>query len=61
MHCFPNIHFTDFTDTMTDGTYTDQQERTINTPEESLEYFCVVAFGEIEKLSLLTKKFSLWR
>lgn len=51
----------DFTSTMTEGTYADQQERTKNTPEIELEYWGLVTFGEIEKLDQLTKKFSLWR
>lgn len=55
------IHFVDFTSTMTEGTYSEQQERTKNTPEAELEYWGVVMFGEIEKLEALTKKFSLWR
>jgi hypothetical protein len=55
------IHFVDFTSTMTEGTYDEQQERTKVTAEADLEYWGVVAFGEIEKLNQLTKKFSLWR
>lgn len=51
----------DFTSTMTEGTYAEQQERTKATPEAELEYWGVVTFGEIEKLNQLTKKFSLWR
>jgi len=56
-----NICFTDFVDTMTEGTYVEQQERTKNTNEEDLEYFAVVMFGEIEALNTINKKFSLWR
>jgi hypothetical protein len=55
------FHFVDFTSTMTVGTYTEQQERTKTTPEAELEYWGIVVFGEIEKLNVLTKKFSLWR
>jgi hypothetical protein len=55
------IHFTDFTSTMTEGTYAEQQERTRQTPETELEYYGICLFGEIEKLQELTKKFSLWR
>lgn len=55
------IHFTDFTSTMTVGTYTEQQERTAATPEADLEYYGVVMFGPIGKIDPLTKKFSLWR
>jgi len=56
-----DVSFTDFTDTMTVGTYTEQQERTRNTPEADLEYYAVCMFGEANKLSEITKKFSLWR
>lgn len=52
---------TDFTNTMTEGTYAEQHERTKNTPEAELEYYGVCTFGEIDKLNSLTKKFSLWR
>lgn len=55
------LPFVDFTGTMTEGTYADQQERTKRTPEAELEYYAIVTFGEIEQLNALTKKFSLWR
>ena len=55
------MHFTDFTDTMTVGTYAEQQERTAATPEADLEYYGIVCFGPADKLEPLTKKFSLWR
>jgi len=55
-----NICFTDFVNTMTEGTYAEQHERTRSTDTEDLEYFAVVMFGEIEVLNVLNKKFSLW-
>ena len=55
------VHLTDFTSTMTAGTYREQQERTKNTPEAELEYYGVCMFGPKEVLNSLTKKFSLWR
>ncbi len=55
------LQFTDFTGTMTEGTYTEQQERTKTTSEADLEYYGLVTFGEIGRLNTLTKKFSLWR
>ena len=55
------IHFVDFTNTMTIGTYIEQQERTRNTPEDQLEYYGICMFGDKELLNQLTKKFSLWR
>lgn len=56
-----NIHFTDFTNTMTVGTYVEQKERTKNTPETELEYYGICMFGNKEIINGLTKKFSLWR
>lgn len=55
------VHFTDFTSTMTVGTYIEQQERTKQTPEAELEYYGICFFGSKEVLNGLTKKFSLWR
>ncbi len=53
--------FTDFTSTMTVGTYLEQQERTKNALEEELEYWCIVLFGTPGELKELTRKFSLWQ
>lgn len=55
------VHFVDFTSTMTVGTYKEQQDRTAQTPEVELEYFGICMFGNKETLSVLTKRFSLWR
>lgn len=55
------VHFTDFTSTMTVGTYKEQQERTKDTPELELEYYGICMFGSKDVLAPLTKKFSLWR
>jgi hypothetical protein len=55
------IHFVDFTNTMTVGTYAEQQERTKNTPEAELEYFGICMFGEKDVLAELTRKYSLWK
>lgn len=51
----------DFTDTMTVGTYLEQVERTRQTKEADLVYYGVVLFGDWEKVSELTRKFSLWK
>lgn len=56
-----SVHFTVFTNTMTEGTYLEQQQRTAQTPEVELEYYGICLFGNIETLNTLTKKFSLWR
>ena len=55
------VHFSDFTNTMTMGTYIEQQQRTKETPESELEYYGICLFGEIGQVNELTKKFSLWR
>jgi hypothetical protein len=51
----------DFTDTMTSGTYLEQIERTKQTKEADLIYYGVVLFGNWDKVSELTRKFSLWK
>ena len=56
-----NVHFVDFTSTMTVGTYIEQQERTKETPEADLEYWGVCLFGKINEINQLTRKFSLWK
>lgn len=56
-----NIHFVDFTSTMTVGTHLEQKDRTKNTPEAELEYYGICMFGNKEDINSLTKKFSLWR
>ncbi len=56
-----NIPFNDFTSTMTVGTFAEQKQRTVETPELELEYYGICFFGENNQLRELTKKFSLWR
>lgn len=55
------IQFVDFTNTMTIGTYLEQIERTKQTKEEELIYYGIVLFGNWDKVSELTRKFSLWK
>ncbi len=55
------IQCVDFLDTMTIGTFEEQLERTQKTKEADLAYYGVVLFGDWEKASALTKKFSLWK
>lgn len=50
-----------FTNTMTGGTYVEQLENTSETPEENLTYYGAVLFGPWETVSLLTKRFSLYK
>lgn len=55
------IKFVDFTNTMTIGTYVEQVARTKETKEADLIYYGIVLFGEWDRVSELTKKFSLWK
>ena len=56
-----DIRFVDFTHTMTVGTYVEQIERTKQTKDEELIYYGIVLFGPWDKVSELTRKFSLWK
>jgi len=55
------IHFVDFTETMTGDTYKEQLEKTASVPSEELNYYCVAAFAEKERIDPITKRFSLWK
>jgi hypothetical protein len=56
-----NIKFVDFNHNMTGGTYQEQLERSKNTKEIDLIYYGIVLFGDWNKVTELTKKFSLWK
>lgn len=56
-----SIIFNDFTDTMTVGTYKEQIQRTAQVKDENLTYYGIVLFGDWDKVTELTRKFSLWR
>ena len=53
------VLFIDFTNTMQEGTYIEQLERTKKTSEKDLEYYGICLFGTIPEVSTLTKKFQL--
>ncbi len=55
-----HVKFTDFTETMTGGTYVDQQNKFDITNELDLEYYGVCFFMDKEKSREFTKKFSLY-
>ena len=55
-----NILFTDFIETRTGDTFKEQLDKTAETSEEDMKYFCIVGFGEKNIIDPLTKKFSLW-
>lgn len=53
--------FTDFTDTMIEGTYAEQHDRTATTKEVDLEYYGICFFMNATESRELTKKFSLYQ
>jgi hypothetical protein len=55
------IEFVDFNNAMTVGTYKEQIEKASKTKEEELEYYGIALFGDWDKVSELTRKFSLWK
>lgn len=55
-----DILFTDFVETMTGDTYKEQLDKTRETTNEDMNYFCITAFGKKEAIDPLTRKFSLW-
>ena len=55
------IFFTDFTDTMSNGTFEEQIKRHSETKDEDLVYFGIIMFGDWNKVSEMTRKFSLWK
>ncbi len=55
------IQFVDFTSTMTGGSFVEQLERTKGTKEADLIYYGIVLFGDWDKVSEMTRKFSLWK
>jgi len=55
------VDFVDFVETMTIGTYEEQQEATKQLKEEELEYYGICFFHDIAKSKELTKKFSLYQ
>jgi hypothetical protein len=50
-----------FVDNMTNGTYLEQIERTTKLTEEEHVYYAAALFGDIDKVSVITKRFSLYK
>ena len=50
-----------FTNTMTEGTWEDQEAKTLATQPEEIIYYGIVLFGPKEIVTHLTKKLSLFR
>ncbi|MBA3813206.1 MAG: DUF2000 domain-containing protein [Alphaproteobacteria bacterium] len=55
------MQFSVFTHTMTGGTYQEQLDNTLLTPEEQLIYYGAVLFGPWDDVSQITKRFSLYK
>lgn len=55
------IQYTVFTNTMTQGTWEDQDLKTKQTKQDQLQFYGIVLFGPKDIVTDLTKKFSLWR
>ena len=57
----PGIQYSVFTNTMTEGTWEDQEARTLATKPEEIIFYGLVLFGPQEIVTELTKKLSLYR
>lgn len=55
------IQYSVFTNTMTEGTWEDQQARTLVTKPEEIVFYGIVLYGPKEIVTEMTKKLSLWR
>ena len=55
------IQYSVFTNTMTEGTWRDQEARTFATKQEEIIYYGLVLFGPQETVYELTRKLSLYR
>jgi len=55
------MQFSVFTNTMTGGTYQEQLDNTLKTPEEQLVYYGAILFGPWDLVSQITKRFSLYK
>ncbi|MBS0623420.1 MAG: DUF2000 domain-containing protein [Verrucomicrobia bacterium] len=55
------LQYAVFTNTMTEGTWADQEARTLATKQEDIIYYGLVLFGPHEVVSDLTRKLSLYK
>lgn len=55
------IQYSVFTNTMTVGTWADQEAKTLATPQEEIIYYGLVLFGPHNIVTELTKKLSLYK
>lgn len=56
-----DIQYSVFTNTMTEGTWEDQEARTLASKPEEIVYYGIVLFGPNEIVTNMTKKISLYR
>ena len=56
-----DLKFVDFTDTMSIGTYEEEYALTKCRKDEELIYWAIILFGPWDKVTELTKKFSLYK
>lgn len=56
-----NIQYVDFNHAMMPDDVKEQYELSAKTKEEELEYYGIILFGEWDKVTQFTKKFSLWK
>ncbi len=55
------VHYSVFTNTMTEGTWEDQKARTLATKPEEIIFYGLVLFGPHDIVTELTKKLSLYK
>ncbi len=55
------VQYSVFTNTMTEGTWEDQQAKTLATKPEDIIFYGIVLYGPKEIVTEMTKKLSLWK
>lgn len=55
------IQYSVFTNTMTEGTWEDQEARTLAAKSEEIIFYGIVLFGPKEIVTEMTRKLSLWK
>jgi hypothetical protein len=55
------LEFSAFTNTMTEGSWEDQEKRTKATSSEEIIFYALLLFGPWDTVTELTRKLSLWR
>lgn len=56
-----SVQYSVFTNTMTEGSWEDQETRTLATKQEEIIYYGLVLFGPHETVTELTRKLSLYK